>query len=88
MQWNEMKWKDALSTVTITTIQLPWWSSLLVGQEAYICRTIRASRKYLCQELVRANLKVWEIKATKHRQYVKLCKWKDKRDVLTLSTEA
>lgn len=58
----------------------------LLVKKTYICGTVRAGRKYLCQEVVKAKLKVGEMKAAENRQGVKLYKWKDKRDVLTLST--
>ena len=58
----------------------------LLVKKTYICGTVRPGRKYLCKEVVKAKLKKGEMKAAENRQGVKLYKWKDKRDVLTLST--
>lgn len=58
----------------------------LLDKKTCICGTVRAGRKFLCKEVVKANLKKGEMRAIENRKGVKFYKWKDKRDVLTLST--
>ena len=43
----------------------------LLGKKTYHCRTLRSSRKNLCKEVVKANLKKEEIKVVQNRQCVK-----------------
>ncbi|KAK3889738.1 hypothetical protein Pcinc_006303 [Petrolisthes cinctipes] len=72
-----------LLELSTTTVAL---AEYLLDKKTYICGTVRAGRKHLCKEVVKANLKKGEMKATENRKGVKFYKWKDKRDVLTLST--
>ncbi|XP_047738345.1 piggyBac transposable element-derived protein 4-like [Hyalella azteca] len=58
----------------------------LLQEKTYYCGTVRKNRKLLPQDVMSAKLKRGEVTGKMNSKGVKICHWKDKRDVFTLST--
>lgn len=58
----------------------------LLQRKTYMCGTVRVDRKNLPKTVMKAKLKRGEIKALQSKKGVKVFNWKDKRNVITLST--
>ena len=58
----------------------------LLKEKTYYCGTLRKSRKYVPKSVQNAKLKKGEIVTKQNSSGIKVCNWKDKRNVLTLST--
>ncbi|KAJ8961067.1 hypothetical protein NQ314_005997 [Rhamnusium bicolor] len=54
------------------------------AKKTYICGTLRSNRKGNSKDLVKKKLKTGELVWCRHDSVV-LCKWRDKREVLTIS---
>lgn len=59
----------------------------LVENDTHLVGTIRKIRKNIPKEVVNAKLKPGEFRAQENERGVTVMKWKDKRDVLLLSTK-
>ena len=57
----------------------------LLNRQTYLCGTLRKNRKHLPEAVVSAKLKKGDVVARRSKEIV-VSKWKDKRDVLMLST--
>src|SRR6218665_1029849 len=57
----------------------------LLNRQTYLCGTLRKNRKHLPEAVVSAKLKRGDVVARRSKEIV-VSKWKDKRDVLMLST--
>jgi len=57
----------------------------LLTRKTYLCGTLRKNRKYLPEAVASSNLKKGDVVAHRSDQIV-VVKWKDKRDVMMLST--
>ena len=58
----------------------------LLQEKTYYCGTVRKNRKLLPQDVMTAKLKKGNVIGKMNSKGVKVCYWKDKRDVYTLST--
>ena len=58
----------------------------LLTKKTYICGTVRTNRKGLPSDVTKAKLKKGELKGMESDKGVKIFNWKDKRNVLTLSS--
>ncbi|XP_047735891.1 uncharacterized protein LOC125177698 [Hyalella azteca] len=65
-----------------SSVPLAEW---LLKKKTYFCGTIK-NRKHLANEVTRAKLKEGEMKAAENNNGVKLYNWRDKRNVVTIST--
>lgn len=68
-----------------------WYTSVnlavkLLMRNTHLVGTLRSNRKNNAPDVVGAKLKRGEVKAQQSDNGVTLCKWRDKRDVLVLST--
>lgn len=59
-------------------------TKLLSGRKTYVCGTLRANRKENPKDIVGRKLKKGEV-VWRQNGSVVVCKWKDKREVLTIS---
>lgn len=57
----------------------------LLDRKTYLCGTLRKNRKHLPEKVVSAKLKKNDVVALRSRE-IMVSKWKDKRDVMMLST--
>nr|XP_031848018.1 piggyBac transposable element-derived protein 4-like [Nomia melanderi] len=69
-----------------------WYNSIdlanrLIDKNAHLIGTLRAHRKKNSSEVIKTNLKRGEVIAKENNQGITVLKWKDKRDVLVLSTK-
>lgn len=62
-------------------------AEMLLTRKTHLVCTLRKNRKSLPKKVVTANLKVGETMAEQNRCGVVVQKWRDKREVLTLSTK-
>ena len=58
----------------------------LLSKSTYVCGTLRSNRKYLPASVVQKKWKRGEVVGQQNSEGVKVLKWKDKRDVLMLTT--
>ncbi|KAI4469567.1 piggybac transposable element-derived protein 4 [Holotrichia oblita] len=58
----------------------------LLARKTHLVGTLRNNRKYNPKEVVQKKLKLIEIYAKESGTGIMVCKWRDKRDVLVLST--
>ncbi|KAK8376085.1 hypothetical protein O3P69_008660 [Scylla paramamosain] len=58
----------------------------LLDKKTYLCGTIKSTRKYLPKEVTESKLRKNEMKGQENSNGVKVFKWRDKRNVLTIST--
>lgn len=58
----------------------------LLSHKTYLCGTVRASRKGLPKEVTKAKIKKGEVASLENDEGIKVFNWKDKRNVLILST--
>ena len=58
----------------------------LLERKTYICGTIRRNRKYLSKDVIGAKMKRNQMKCLQNNKGVKVYNWKDKRNVLMIST--
>ena len=58
----------------------------LLQHKTYLCGTVKVNRKSLPKTVLKAKLKRGKIKALESDKGVKVFNWKDKRNVVTLST--
>ena len=58
----------------------------LLREKTYYCRTLRKNRKLLPRDVMTAKLKKGNVIGKMNTKGVRVCHWKDKRDVYTLST--
>ncbi|XP_018578612.1 piggyBac transposable element-derived protein 4-like, partial [Anoplophora glabripennis] len=56
----------------------------LTARKTYVCGTLRSNRKGLPKDFITKKLKKGEVTWCRHESVV-LCKWKDKREVVTIS---
>ena len=68
-----------------------YYSSLKLAQhllscKTYLCRTVRPHRKGLPHVVTKAKLERGEIKGLQNEDTIKVFNWKDKRNMLTLSS--
>ena len=59
-------------------------TDVLSSKQTYVCGTLRSNRRGNPKEVVKQKLKKGEV-TWKRKEHVTVCKWKDKRDVLTIS---
>ncbi|XP_050465084.1 piggyBac transposable element-derived protein 4-like, partial [Cataglyphis hispanica] len=69
-----------------------WYTSIDLAQKflarnTHVIGTIRSNRRRISKEVVQKKLRRGEIFAKENRDGITLMKWKDKRDVLMLSTK-
>lgn len=69
-----------------------WYTSIDLAQEflarnTHVIGTIRSNRRKISKEVVQKKLQRGEVFAKENRDGITLMKWKDKRDVLMLSTK-
>jgi hypothetical protein len=69
-----------------------WYTSVnlaetLLKNETHLVGTLRKNRKHLPEDVKNAKLKTGEYKAKENENGITVMKWKDKRDVLLLSTK-
>lgn len=69
-----------------------WYTSVslaneLLSRSTNLVGTLRSNRKFNPKDVINAKLKKGEIKSRQNDNYMVVMKWKDKRDVLTLSTK-
>lgn len=69
-----------------------WYTSLdlaqkLLAGQTHLIGTLRKNRRGLPQIVVQRNLKAGEFSAQENADGITIMKWKDKRDVLLLSTK-
>ncbi|CAK9821241.1 PiggyBac transposable element-derived protein 4 [Anthophora retusa] len=69
-----------------------WYSSIdlaeeLIARNTHLIGTIRSNRKRIPKEVVQKKLRRGEIYAKERKDGITLMKWKDKRDVLLVSTK-
>ena len=57
---------------------------VLSSKQTYVCDTLRNNRRGNPKDVVEKKLKKGEV-VWKRNDHVTVCKWKDKRDVLTIS---
>lgn len=62
-------------------------AKLLLSRKTYLVGTLRNRRKLNCKEVEKANLKKGEVIARICNPGIVILKWRDKRDVLALSTK-
>lgn len=62
-------------------------ANLLLARNTHLLGTLRKNRKNLPREVVDAKLKKGEVMAKENSDGIVVLKWKDKRDVLVLSTK-
>ena len=63
-----------------------FYSLIPLSEKTYYCGTVRKNRKFLSLTVTKAKLKKGEISGQMNSNLVKICNWKDKRNVMTLST--
>lgn len=59
----------------------------LLSHDTYLCGTLRKNRRGLPKEVLSQKLKKGDLVGLQNPQGVKIMKWKDKRDVLMISTK-
>lgn len=69
-----------------------WYTSVslaneLLGRSTNLVGTLRSNRKFNPKNVINAKLKKGEIKSSQNDNNIVVMKWKDKRDVLMLSTK-
>jgi len=69
-----------------------WYTSVslaneLLSRSTNLVGTLRSNRKFNPKDVINAKLKKGEIKSSQNENNIVIMKWKDKRDVLMLSTK-
>lgn len=59
----------------------------LLHKKTYLCGTLKGTRKFLPKEVTEWKLRKNEMKGKENSKGVKVFKWRDKRNVLTISTQ-
>ena len=58
----------------------------LLDKSTYVCGTLRSNRRFIPKEVTSKKLKKGEVVGKQSNDGIKVMKWKDKRDVLRLTT--
>jgi hypothetical protein len=66
-----------------SSVSLAEW---LLKKKMYFCGTVRKNGKHLANKITRSKLKNREMKAAQNSNGVKLYNWRERRNVLTIST--